>query len=146
MKNKSVIAIAAAFAGIAALPTMAQANEKVDFASQIYPIFEAKCIKCHTTEHVDPKTNRTKKPKGGYTMDTKEGLLKGGKEGGDKTLIPGKSAESDIVKLVSLPPSDELAMPPEGKADPLTDAEKELLKKWIDAGADFGTWTKAEKK
>jgi hypothetical protein len=33
-------------------------------------------------------------------------------------------------------------MPPEGKADPFTDEEKALLKKWIDEGANFGAWTK----
>ena len=27
-------------------------------------------------------------------------------------------------------------------ADTLTDAEKALLKKWIDEGANFGAWTK----
>ena len=31
-------------------------------------------------------------------------------------------------------------MPPSGKADPLTDKEKELLAKWIDQGAEFGGW------
>ena len=30
--------------------------------------------------------------------------------------------------------------PPTGKADPLSDKEKELLAKWIDEGADFGGW------
>jgi hypothetical protein len=36
--------------------------------------------------------------------------------------------------------SDDDHMPPEDKADQLTDEQKELLKKWIAAGADFGDW------
>lgn len=124
------------------LPVFSQApaGDKVDFAKQILPIFEAKCLKCHEAEHTDA-TGRVKKPKGGLVMSTAEGLRKGGKESGEKTMIPGKASESTLYTLVILPISDEMVMPPEGKADPLTDAEKELLKKWIDQGADFGGWT-----
>lgn len=137
---------AASLGGFALLtPTPASAEDKVDFTKQILPIFEAKCMKCHETEHTDD-TGRLKKPKSGLVMDTAEGLKKGGKENGDKTLVAGKAAESALYTMTTLPITDEMVMPPEGKADPLTDAEKELLKKWIDQGADFGGWTKWEKK
>jgi hypothetical protein len=131
---------AAGISGFALLsPTAASA---VDFEKEILPIFDAKCMKCHETEHED-ETGKLKKPKGGLVMDTAEGLKKGGKEHGEKNIVPGKAAESRIYEVVAvLPISDEYFMPPEGKADPLTDAEKELLKKWIDEGANFGAWTK----
>ena len=86
-------------------------------------------------------TGRIKKPKGGLVIDTAAGLKKGGKEHGDKNIVPGKATESRFYVVTTLPISDEYFMPPEGKADPLTDAEKELLKKWIDEGANFGAWT-----
>lgn len=136
---------AASLGGFLFSPTSASAEDKVDFAKQILPIFEAKCMKCHETEHTDD-TGRIKKPKSAFVMDTAEGLKKGGKEHKEKTLVPGKAADSALYTMTTLPISDEMVMPPEGKADPLTDAEKELLKKWIDQGADFGTWTKLEKK
>lgn len=136
---------AAAFGGYALFAQAPASGAKVDFAKEILPIFEAKCMKCHESEHTDA-TGKLKKPKGGLVMDTAEGLKKGGKESGDKTLVAGKAAESSLYKSVMLPPSDDLAMPPEGKADPLTDAEKTLLKNWIDQGADFGSWTKWDKK
>jgi hypothetical protein len=81
-----------------------------------------------------------KKPKGGLVMDSAAGLTKGGKNAKDKTLVAGKPDESELYRVTTLPSSDDDAMPPEGKADPLTDAEKELLKKWITEGAKFGEW------
>ena len=55
-------------------------------------------------------------------------------------VVTGKPDESELYRVTTLPSSDDDAMPPEGKADPLTDAEKELLKKWITEGAKFGEW------
>jgi uncharacterized membrane protein len=141
MKKQTTLMLAAAgLTGVALFsPTKLSA---VDFEKEILPILDAKCMKCHETEHVDG-TGKLKKPKGGLVMDTAEGLKKGGKEHPDKNIVPGKSADSRMYVVVAvLPISDEYFMPPEGKADPLTDAEKDLLKKWIDEGANFGSWTK----
>lgn len=140
-KYTSTLLIAISFSGIASLaqPPVNQAATKVDFEKEILPIFKAKCYKCHEKEHTDA-TGKLKKPKGGLVMDSAEGLKKGGKESGDKTLIAGKADESSLYKSVILPQSDDLAMPPEGKGDSLTDAEKALLKNWINQGADFGAW------
>lgn len=128
---------AAGLSGFAFLPRTASA---VDFEKEILPILSTHCMKCHETEHEE--TGKLKKPKGGLVMDTAEGLKKGGKEYEGKNIIPGKSADSRLYVVTTLPVSDDASMPPEGKADPLTDAEKALLKKWIDEGASFGTWTK----
>lgn len=141
-KQATSILAAAGLGGLALLsPTSASA---VDFEKEILPILDAKCMKCHETEHTDG-TGKLKKPKGGLVIDTAEGLKKGGKEHGDKNIVPGKAMESRFYVVTTLPISDEYFMPPEGKADPLTDAEKELLKKWIDEGANFGAWTAKKK-
>ncbi|RYD34613.1 MAG: hypothetical protein EOP86_10560 [Verrucomicrobiaceae bacterium] len=96
-----------------------------DFVKDIAPVLEASCVKCHHGE----------KAKGKLRIDTKEGAFKGGKNG--KFIVAGKPDESALIKVLLLEPSDDDAMPPEGKA-PRPDAEKiELLKKWVAAGA---TW------
>jgi hypothetical protein len=59
-------------------------------------------------------------------------LLAGGKEGDG--IIPGKSAESNIIVRVELPEDDDEHMPPEGKKD-LADHELLLIQWWIDNGA-----------
>ncbi len=142
MKKQAALLFAAGISGFALMsPTKVSA---VDFEKEILPILDAKCMKCHETEHTDA-TGKLKKPKGGLVLDTAEGIKKGGKEHGDKNLVAGKAADSRLYVVTTLAISDEAAMPPEGKADPLTDAEKELLKKWIDEGATFGTWTAKKK-
>lgn len=45
-----------------------------------------------------------------------------------------------MFERVTLPPDEDDFMPPKGKADPLTPEEVDLLKRWIDEGADFGDW------
>ncbi|MEY4482678.1 MAG: hypothetical protein RL693_130 [Verrucomicrobiota bacterium] len=140
-KYTTTLLIAVSLSGIASLaqPPVNQAAAKVDFEKQVLPIFKDKCLKCHEKEHTDEK-GALKKPKGGLVMSTAEGLKKGGKESKEKTLVAGKADESTLYKSVMLPSSDDAAMPPDGKGDPLTDAEKELLKSWINQGADFGAW------
>jgi hypothetical protein len=43
-----------------------------------------------------------------------------------------------MVRRVMLPEDDDEHMPNIG--DAMTDQEKEILKKWIASGADFGGW------
>src|SRR6266851_3366600 len=61
----------------------------VTYATDIKPIFEKSCIKCHGPE----------KQKGKLRLDTLEAALKGGEDG--KVIEPGKSAESMLVHNVA---------------------------------------------
>jgi uncharacterized membrane protein len=100
----------------------AQPADQSVYAGVIVPILESKCYSCHNEE----------KQKGRYRMDQYDLLLAGGKEG--EAIIPGKSAESNVIVRVELPEDDEEHMPPEGKKD-LEDHEVMLIKWWIDSGA-----------
>ena len=124
--------------GLAFAPSRA-ADDKVDFAKQILPILKTSCFKCHEAEHTD-ETGKLKKPKGGLVLSTPEGIKKGGKEDAEKVCQPGKGAESTLYTSTKLPESDDKAMPPEGKGDRVSKENQELIKKWIDSGADFGAW------
>jgi mono/diheme cytochrome c family protein len=102
---------------LAQLP--APANHPIDFAKEIKPIFEASCIKCHGRG----------RDKGGFHIDTKETLLKGGDSG--PAVVPGKSAESELIALVQGIDPDEV-MPQKGTR--LTPEQIGLLRAWIDQG------------
>jgi uncharacterized membrane protein len=119
-------------------PASSQEAGSVDFATQIFPILEAKCLKCHQKEREE--NGRLVKPKHGLRLDYAEGIMKGGKDYPNETVVPGKPDASWLLKTLSLPTDDDLFMPPEGKADPATDAEKALIKAWIEQGAKFGDW------
>lgn len=131
MKTATLIALATL---LGSLPALAQ-DAKVNFESQILPIFKERCFECHQKEFTDD-TGRVKKPKGKFRMDNPQLMLKGGSEGGD--LTPGKPDESTVYTYTLLPEDDDLAMPPKG--DRLTDEQKNLIKQWIAQGADFGGW------
>ena len=93
----------------------------VDFARDIQPIFEANCVKCHGPE----------KQKADYRLDVKSSALTGG-ENHAPNIVPGKSAESPLVKFVAGLDED-MMMPPKGKR--LSAEQIGLLRKWIDEGA-----------
>jgi hypothetical protein len=80
------------------LPPAAKAKG-VSYASDIKPLFEASCTRCHGGD----------RPKAGLRLDSLEGVLKGSKD--EKVVIPGDSAKSVLVHAVArLDP--EKAMPP----------------------------------
>jgi hypothetical protein len=120
----------------ALLPFAASAQDKVNFEKQIWPILERSCVKCHKAPFEE--NGKTVKPKAGLRFDG-AWAIKAGSENG-AVLKAGKSAESEMYTRTSLPEDDDDFMPPKDKAEPLSAADKELLKKWIDEGADFGGW------
>jgi YHS domain-containing protein len=92
------------------------------FNDVIEPALQKNCVQCHGPE----------KSKGKLRMDSLDALLKGGSSGSD--VVPGKAAESEMVRRLKLPQTDEDHMPPDGKPQPSQD-EIALLQWWIDAGA-----------
>ena len=110
-----VVVLAAAFT--------ASAAPAPDFSRDVRPLLEQHCFKCHGPE----------KQKGGLRLDTKEGAFKTG-ESGEKAIVPGHAAKSRLIKLVSSK-DDAERMP--SKGEPLSRAQIDLLKRWIDAGAEW---------
>ena len=98
----------------------------VTFATDIKPIFEKGCVKCHGAE----------KPKAKLRLDSLQGVLKGG-EGG-KAVLPGDSAGSILVHNIAHAGDPDAYMPPpRNKANlpPLTKEQIGLIRAWIDQGA-----------
>ncbi|MCB1065349.1 MAG: hypothetical protein KDN20_20840 [Verrucomicrobiae bacterium] len=117
--------------------TLAQAqDEEIDFEKQIWPFLERSCVKCHKAPFEE--NGKTIKPKAGLRMDG-AWAFKAGSENGS-VMEAGNAKESEIWWRTDLPTDDDDFMPPTDKADPLSPEEKELFKKWIDQGADFGEW------
>lgn len=99
---------------------------EIDFAHDIVPIIRQHCSECHTGD----------KKKGGFSMNARADLLKGGENG--PTLVPGKSAESKLIKLVTSADDEERMPPPGPKRSKVSAEQFATLKKWIDSGA---VWT-----
>jgi hypothetical protein len=96
----------------------------VTYATDIKPIFDAACVKCHDS---------AKRPKAGLALDTLEGVLKGSRH--DKVVKPKDSAHSDLVLSVAHVGDPDTFMPKGKEAKKLTDEQIGLIRAWIDQGA-----------
>ncbi|HEX6812876.1 MAG TPA: c-type cytochrome domain-containing protein [Planctomycetota bacterium] len=115
-----------------------KAGAAIDFQKQIWPILEKNCLKCHATATTD-ENGKLKKPKGGVVLDSKHGITTGKK--GKPFVVAKKPADSPLYTAISLPADDEDRMPPAKEGDPLPKDKIELIQKWIEQGANFGSWT-----
>ena len=105
-------------------------RDDVDFLRDVYPIFQAHCIKCHGPA----------KQKGKLRLDQRDGIFGAGSREG--VVAAGDADASLLVDLVSLPADDLDIMPAEG--DPLTADQIALLRRWITEGAPFSEPPKEE--
>jgi hypothetical protein len=98
------------------------ADKVVDYEKEIEPLLAKNCLKCHGSESQESN----------FRVDVRSSLLKGG-DFGEPAVVPGKSATSHLVHLVS-GADDFLFMPPEDAGKPLSADEIGLLRAWIDQG------------
>lgn len=100
------------------------AEESATTYAKVKPLLDTACVNCHGS----------KKAKHDLRVDTVEGILKGGKKLGS-AVVAGKPDESPLIKVLTMPRKEKLAMPPEGQGEPLTEEQVALVKKWISEGA-----------
>ena len=100
-------------------------NAAPDFSREVLPILSDNCFKCH-----GPDANARKAK---LRLDRKESTLREK----DPIIIPGKSAESELIARIFSSDPDEHMPPAESKLN-LTAAQKATLKAWVDAGAKWG--------
>jgi hypothetical protein len=95
------------------------ASKKIEFTTDIKPVLDGHCLKCHSDE----------KPKSQFRLTNRESALRGGEHGVD--ILPGQSAKSPLIHYISGLVED-MQMPPEGRGTPLTRDEIGLLRAWIE--------------
>ena len=103
------------------------ANDHVDFSRDVRPLLSQFCFKCHG---IDDKARKAK-----LRLDDREAALQPAKSG-ERAIIPGKSADSELIKRILTNDEDEV-MPPASMKVKLTDAQKRTLQKWIEQGAEY---------
>src|SRR4051794_38631910 len=91
------------------------------FQTDVRPILQAKCVRCHAE----------KPRKADLDLSSPAGILKGGETG--PVVVAGKPDESLLFEKVHGG-----AMPPD-KKERLSADEVETVRRWIAAGAPFGT-------
>jgi hypothetical protein len=91
------------------------------FERQVRPVLVERCYKCHSAD--------SEKIKGGLTLDTPEGWLKGGEHG--PAIVPGAPEQSRLIEAIRYG-NEDLQMPPKQK---LSEAEIANITSWIKMGA-----------
>jgi mono/diheme cytochrome c family protein len=115
-------------AAVASAQTPAVPDRKAMYETEIKPLMERSCVGCHGGKDAQGKV----RARGGFKADSIAALEKGGKEQG-AGITWGKPMESSVYLLAKADRNDELAMPPKkSKSQPLTAAELETLRRWIE--------------
>ncbi|MEK6237569.1 MAG: DUF1549 domain-containing protein, partial [Planctomycetales bacterium] len=114
-----------------AIAVSAVAAEEVDFNRDVRPILSENCYHCHGP---DAKTREAD-----LRLDTRQGLF--APRDDVRVVVPGKADHSELwLRLVSS--DDDERMPPPDSKLTLTEAERGVLKKWIESGAPWsGHWS-----
>lgn len=97
-------------------------EEPLIFAEVVVPVMNRTCVSCHGP----------KEAKGKLRLDSLEAMQKGGDDG--PAVLPGQGSKSPLYARMALPLADDDHMPPADHPQP-TDAERELVRFWIDRGA-----------
>lgn len=106
--------------------TDSRAEEKVDFGRDIQPILSDRCYACHGQ---DGETREAD-----LRLDRREDAVEEVADGA--AIVPGDVKASLLVERILSDDADEV-MPPTKTRKPLSDAQKALLIRWIEEGAEY---------
>ena len=97
-------------------------SEPIDFDSQIAPLLIKRCVECHQGHE----------PSGGLLLTSHRGLVEGG-DSGDAVDIQSPATSYLLERITSgeMPPKKQ------GRSQKLAGAELELLRAWINGGANW---------
>ena len=122
----------------ALLTVLLGAEERIDFNDQIRPLLSDRCFVCHGFDGNTREAN--------LRLDTPEGALTENKHG-ITPIVPGDPLDSEVwLRIISEDPDE--VMPPPDSLRQLSDADKALIKRWIEQGAEYEphwTFVKVEK-
>ncbi len=104
------------------------AGKPVDFDRDIRPILSDNCFACHGPDEKQRKVN--------FRLDTRDGAF--ADRGGYQVIVPGKSADSKLYQRISAA-KPAMRMPPASFERNLTEAQVDLIRRWIDQGAKWET-------
>jgi hypothetical protein len=102
--------------------TSVRASDKIEYNRDIRPILAENCFTCHGPDSASRKAR--------LRLDQRAAALKA------EVIVPGKAEESEVVRRVFSEERKEV-MPPPSTKKKLTQAQKDLLRQWIAAGAEY---------
>ncbi len=102
--------------------SVVQADEPLQFNRDIRPILNDHCFACHGADSASRK--------GDLRLDNRDVAVE------KKAIVPKEIANSEMVRRIESLDPDEM-MPPPSTKKVVTLEQRELLKKWIEQGAEY---------
>lgn len=109
-----------------AAPTSAAEPERVDFSRQVLPLFADRCFACHGPDENTREAD--------FRLDLRASVFDRDSE--SPLIVPGNSRKSPLFERISSHDPD-LKMPPPSATRQLKRKEINLIRRWIDQGADW---------
>jgi hypothetical protein len=103
-------------------PSRLETPQRIEFNRDIRPILSENCFYCHGPDAQHRQAD--------LRLDRSEEAIEAA------AILPGKASESTLIHRILSDDAD-LLMPPGGSNKKLTDAQKSLLRDWIDQGAEY---------
>lgn len=103
------------------------AAERLTFNEHIRPILSDNCFACHGTDASHREAN--------LRLDLAASALAERK--GVRAVVPGDLENSEVWQRIISPHADEVMPPPDSHKPPLTAAQRDLIKRWIEQGAVY---------
>lgn len=97
-------------------------DRAIDFVRDVQPILANHCWSCHGPDEAGRQAD--------LRLDLREAAI------ASQSIVPGKSADSKILHRIRETDPERVMPPPETKK-PLTDAQRDVLQRWIDGGAGY---------
>ena len=119
--EKPAFASAVLLAMVVSRLSLVCAADPVDFRSQIAPLLERHCLRCHNPGN----------QKGELSLATLADAKSGGESG--PAITPADASHSRLIEMITPDASGQADMPED--TSPLKPEQIDLLRRWIDAGA-----------
>jgi len=117
-----LLALGSAAAVAMTVPESVDAPPPIEFNRDVRPILSDHCFTCHGPD--------AGKRKAKLRLDRREVAL------AKEAIVPGDPDASELIYRIFADDPEEHMPPPETRA-PLTDAQKEILRRWIAEGAEY---------
>jgi hypothetical protein len=120
-----------ALSWVGILPAAAESDSAslspIDFQRDVRPILSSHCFKCHGPDEQARKAR--------LRLDLRENATAPARSG-ETALVPGKPDQSELIRRIFSTDESEIMPPPETK-HPLSLEQLNILKSWVESGADY---------
>jgi hypothetical protein len=102
-------------------------SDDIEFNRDVRPILSDKCFFCHGPDSARREAE--------LRLDDRDAAVSAA------AIVPGAAADSELLRRVSSADPDIQMPPPSAKLGRLSDREVDILRRWIDSGAEYqGHW------